>query len=110
MTASTKELSFNQYQEKASETAIYKETYYPFASLMIEAAEFCDLITKQQLRGDLKGVWRDEMVAEAGDVLWNLAECLSQYGIKLQEVADYNVAKLASRKDRGMIMGDGGSR
>jgi len=104
------ELSFNDYQEYAHQTAIYEHDYYPFASLMIEAAEFADLITKQQLRGDLKGAWSDELMAEAGDVLWNLAECLTQYDITLQDVAEYNIKKLADRAERGVLQGDGGNR
>ena len=103
-------ITFDKYQEEAHKTAMYEHDFYPFGSLMIEAAEFADLVAKQQLRGDLKGVFHDEMVAEAGDVLWNLAECLTQYGISLQVVAQYNIDKLTDRAKRGKIKGDGGSR
>ena len=103
-------MQFNEYQKEALKTAVYTHDYYPFASLMIEAAEFCDLVTKQQLRGDDKGLWPDELKAEAGDVLWNLAVALDQYGIQLQDVADYNIEKLRSRQERGVLKGDGGDR
>lgn len=103
-------MTFDGYQKEAAKTAMYEHSFYPFGSLMIEAAEFADLVAKQQLRGDNKGVFHDEMIAEAGDVLWNLSECLSQYGISLQVVADYNIEKLTDRAKRGVIKGDGGSR
>lgn len=103
-------ISFNEYQQRCNDTAIYDDDYYPFASLMIEAAEFADLVTKIQLRGDDGHVDRGKLMAEAGDVLWDLAECLSQYNIDLQDVADYNLSKLASRKVRGVLTGNGGDR
>ena len=103
-------LTFNGYQTEAAKTAMYKHDFYPFASLMIEAAEFADLVAKQQLRGDDRGVFHEKLVAEAGDVLWNLAECLSQYGITMQNVAEYNIFKLKDRAERGVIKGDGGER
>lgn len=103
-------LTFNGYQDEAAKTAQYEHDFYPFASLMIEAAELADLVAKQQLRGDLKGVFHEELIAEAGDVLWNLSECLRQYDITLQAVAEYNVWKLQDRAERGVIKGDGGSR
>lgn len=103
-------MTFDEYQAKAASFAVFESDYYPFASLMIEAAEFADLITKQQLRGDDKGVMPDDLMAEGGDVLWNLAVALGQYGVSLQDCADYNIDKLESRKARGVIKGDGGDR
>jgi len=103
-------MNFNDYQKEAAKTGVYKESYYPFASLMIEAAEFADVVTKTALRGDPKEVNKDELLSEAGDVLWNLSECLSQFSLSLQDAAEYNVSKLRSRKERGKLMGDGGSR
>lgn len=101
---------FDEYQERAAETAQYQHKFYPFASLMIESAELSDLVAKQDLRGDNKQADRDELISEAGDVLWNLAMCCRQYGVDLSTVARCNLAKLASRADRGVIKGDGGKR
>ena len=103
-------LAFDKYQEEAKKTAVYEHSFYPFASLMIEAAEFADLVAKQELRGDLKGVWPEDLIAEAGDVLWNLAMALSEYGVSLGDVAEYNINKLRDRQERGVIKGDGDKR
>lgn len=103
-------LSFDEYQLAAHETAQYEEVFYPFASLMVEASELSDLVIKPLLRGDKKLINPNDIIAEAGDVLWNLAEICTLYGVTLQEVADYNIAKLRSRAERGVIKGDGGDR
>ena len=102
--------TFKEYQEEANRTAVYEHSYYPFASLMVEAAEFADIVTKWELRGDKQGPFRDDLIAEAGDVLWNLAECLTQYNITMEEVAAYNIEKLRSRSIRGVLKGNGGDR
>jgi len=69
-----------------------------------------DLFVKPILRGDDKEINMDELISEAGDVLWNLSCLLEDNGITLQEVASKNIAKLASRMERGVIQGDGGDR
>jgi NTP pyrophosphatase (non-canonical NTP hydrolase) len=100
----------NNYWLEAKATAIYTNEYYPFASLMIEAAEFSDVVTKSMLRGDPAIGLRKELIKEGGDVLWNLCAALAQYDITLEQVALYNLQKLADRAERGVIMGSGGER
>ena len=48
--------------------------------------------------------------AELGDVAWFVAGTAAVFGMTLSEVCKYNVAKLASRKKRGVIQGDGDKR
>ena len=103
-------MTFDEYQKIAHETAIYTHRFYPAASLMVESAELADLFLKPQLRGDDKPININKVISEAGDVLWNLSELLYQNELSLQDVADYNVKKLASRADRGVLKGDGGER
>jgi hypothetical protein len=103
-------MTFNDYQQQAMKTAIFTQPFYPFASLMIEAAEYADLVTKPMLRGDNVPIDPQEMIAEAGDVLWNLAASLDQYSITLDQVATYNIQKLKDRAARGVIQGSGGNR
>jgi NTP pyrophosphatase (non-canonical NTP hydrolase) len=103
-------MTFDEYQLQAESTAIFNHAFYPAASLMIEAAELADLFCKPQLRGDDKVIDRGEVVAEAGDVLWNLAVLLKRNNIKLSEVAEYNIKKLKDRQARNVLMGDGGER
>lgn len=101
---------FNDYQHEIRETAQYQHMMYPIASLMVESSELADLFIKPILRGDMKEISREEVISEAGDVLWNLAMILDDFGIQLDEVAMYNVAKVKDRQVRGVIKGSGGNR
>ena len=51
-----------------------------------------------------------ELSKELGDVLWYLAVIADYLGIKLEDVAVNNLAKLASRKQRGKSRGSGDNR
>lgn len=52
----------------------------------------------------------EELKKEAGDILWQLSGLCSIMGWKLNDVAQMNLDKLASRKERGVIDGDGDNR
>ena len=52
----------------------------------------------------------EAMQLEAGDVLWQLAGLCSVMGWDLEEIARMNLEKLASRKKRGVIDGNGDNR
>jgi NTP pyrophosphatase (non-canonical NTP hydrolase) len=103
-------MDFDEYQKQAAETAIYENNFYPIASLMVESAELSDLFIKPMLRGDDKKIDVNELMSEAGDVLWNLAMLLNDNGVDLSAVACYNLQKLKSRQERGVIKGSGGNR
>ncbi len=45
-----------------------------------------------------------------GDVLWYLSEICTRLGVRLEDVAAGNIAKLADRAARGVITGDGDRR
>ena len=47
---------------------------------------------------------------ELGDVLWYVAGLASELGLKLSEVAHGNIVKLSSRKQRGVLKGEGDDR
>ena len=47
---------------------------------------------------------------EAGDILWQLSGLCKVMGWSLEDVAQMNLDKLASRKDRGVIVGNGDNR
>lgn len=51
-----------------------------------------------------------EIVKELGDVLWYVAVIASYLDTSFQAVADANIAKLDSRKNRGIISGHGDNR
>jgi NTP pyrophosphatase (non-canonical NTP hydrolase) len=103
-------MDFNDYQKLAQQTAIYTDPMYLVTSLMIEAAEASDLFVKLLLRGDDVEIDKVKVVSELGDVLWNLANMAADQGLKLEDIAIFNVEKLKSRQARGVIQGSGGDR
>jgi NTP pyrophosphatase (non-canonical NTP hydrolase) len=103
-------MTLDEYQSGAILTAKYDDPIYPIASLMVESAELADLFIKPWLRGDDGDPVRKEVLAEAGDVLWNLANLLNDMDITLEEVAVYNIKKVNDRLERGVISGSGGNR
>ena len=111
MLTATELMSFNEYQTKAHATSNYNHPFYPYWGLMEEAAEVSKLVGKQVLRGDDKPMpTNQEVIAELGDVLWMVSEIAHQHNVSLQDVADYNIRKLADRSRRGVIKGDGDFR
>ena len=103
-------MDFNEYQKLAQQTAIYTDPMYLVTSLMIEASEAADLFVKLLLRGDDVEIDKVKVVSELGDVLWNLANMAADQGLKLEDIAIFNVEKLKSRQARGVIQGSGGDR
>lgn len=51
-----------------------------------------------------------EIAKEIGDVLWYCAALAHDLGYDLDTIADMNIAKLSSRKERGVIGGEGDNR
>ena len=51
-----------------------------------------------------------ELKKEAGDILWQLAGLCRVLGWSLDDIANGNLDKLASRQQRGVIDGDGDNR
>jgi NTP pyrophosphatase (non-canonical NTP hydrolase) len=64
-----------------------------------EAGEVADLIKKGIGHGH--DVPLDKLTSELGDVLWYVAAVAKCYGLTLEEVAMYNVAKLRKRYPDG---------
>lgn len=110
-------MEFNEYQKKALTTAGYDEKYkiiYPAIGLGNEAGEVLGKV-KKWLRGDDgEGMISDERKSalkdELGDVLWYIAVLAKDLDIDLGDIAQANVTKLQSRKERGTIKGDGDKR
>ena len=79
-----------------------------------EAGEVADKV-KKVLR-DKNGEFfkdpstREEIMKEIGDVLWYCATLANDLGYSLEEVAEANIKKLSSRKERGMLGGNGDNR
>lgn len=104
-------MDFKEYQELAETTAMYPESAkltYPLLGLNGEIGEVCEKV-KKHIR-DGRELDKDDLTKELGDVLWYLAITARDLGINLQDVAEVNIAKLKSRKERGVIQGSGDNR
>lgn len=126
-------LTLNEYQEKAMSTCLPESDnlFYMLDHLVGEVGEFASKAGKHMRKGKLHitttqrdeegkilhtQVWnvsdeeRHLMLSEIGDILWQTAGLAKVMGVTLEEVADENLAKLASRKERHVIAGDGDER
>lgn len=104
-------MQLNEYQGYALETAVFPKevkVLYPLLGLVGEAGEVADKY-KKVLRGD-KQLDAESLVKEVGDVLWYIAVLSYDLGYTLEEVAQMNINKLASRQERGVLKGDGDTR
>jgi NTP pyrophosphatase (non-canonical NTP hydrolase) len=110
-------MTFNEYQDTAKQTAIYDidtetmELAYLMLGLNDEAGE-CAAKLKKHLRGDyeLDDEKKKEFAKELGDVLWYIANSARVLGFTMDEVAEMNLEKLLSRKERGVLKGNGDNR
>lgn len=110
-------MNFDEYQQKTAETAEYpsvggKRYIYPLLGLLGESGEVAEKIKKVVRDGDgqISDGKRMELKKELGDVLWYLARLSAELDLSLEDVARTNIEKLSSRKDRGVLHGDGDSR
>ena len=108
-------MDFDEYQRKAAATAIYPTevgVVYTALGLASEAGEVAGKV-KKVLRDengdfDLQAAYR--IADEMGDVLWYMAQLATELGVPLASIASGNIAKLASRSERGVLGGSGDER
>lgn len=72
------------------------------------AEKFKKLVRDKQ--GKLTQEDRDEIIKELGDVLWYVNAVAHLLGSSIEEVAQKNLGKVLSRKQRGTISGSGDNR
>jgi NTP pyrophosphatase (non-canonical NTP hydrolase) len=110
-------MDFNNYQFRASKTAIYPKEglqglLYTSLGLVSEAGEVAGKV-KRILRDDQSAISPDrheQLVDELGDVLWYCAMVADELGITLSYAAQRNIDKLEDRMNRGKIQGSGDNR
>ena len=109
-------MQFSEYQKASRKTQLYPDVgnniYYPALGLGGEAGELLNK-TKKIMRdhgGKITDEVRADLKKEIGDVLWYVAAFCDELGLDLDEVAQLNIDKLASRKSRGVITGSGDER
>jgi NTP pyrophosphatase (non-canonical NTP hydrolase) len=109
-------MTLDEYQDLAIESAVYNPRFaitYPALKLSGEAGEVSEKVGKRlrDFDGDLTDPeWQDALAKELGDVLWYIAALARDIGWTLEEVAEANLSKLASRMERGVIGGSGDDR
>lgn len=126
-------LTLNEYQNKAMSTCMPESDnlFNMLVNLVGEVGEFASKAGKHMRKGKLHitttqrdeegkilhtQVWnvsdeeRHLMLSEIGDILWQTAGLAKVMGVTLEEVAEENLAKLALRKQRNVIAGDGDER
>lgn len=108
-------MTINEYQNKAIETAIYgvgNSIIYPTLGLAGEAGEVADKVKKvlRDSNGEFSDEVKKQIIFESGDVLWYLAALARDLGYTLEEMAQMNLDKLASRRERNQIKGSGDNR
>ena len=115
-------MNLNEYQTEAQSFAVNDDLMHFTFGLLEEAGEAAGVL-KRVFRFDL-GYWdsdsnydygvsymaRDKLIMELGDILWHVALVANNLGYSLEAVADLNLQKLQSRKQRDMIKGSGDDR
>jgi NTP pyrophosphatase (non-canonical NTP hydrolase) len=116
-------MDFNEYQIESRKTAIYKNArgfgnnlvlplVYLSLGLNGEAGEVAEVVKKliRDKQGVLDEKVKEDLRGELGDVLWYLANLATELGLDMNDIAQFNLDKLASRKARGVLQGSGDSR
>lgn len=104
-------MELNEYQRKASVTVldtVRNDDSYMFLGLVSEVGELASL--RKRERRDHTMAHPQMVKAELGDILWYLSQVAGCYGFSLEEIADYNLCKLAARAANGTLSGAGDSR
>lgn len=111
-------MNFDDYQEKTEETAIYPGSgellglIYATLGLASESGEIAGKV-KKIIRDDNGVISKEKSEAladEVGDVIWYVARLAEELNHRLDGIAQRNLDKLNSRKDRGVIGGSGDNR
>jgi NTP pyrophosphatase (non-canonical NTP hydrolase) len=118
----------NEYQTRAMSTRLPScgNAIYMLFGLMAEVGEIADKIAKWRRKGvcrldmdhlvfntgDLQEAegYKSELMKEVGDCAWFIVGIADCFGFTLEEVMQQNLDKLASRRERGVIDGNGDNR
>lgn len=132
-------MELNKYQEQAMKTCMESSNNfaYMFLNLVGEVGEFASKVAKAirkeqmsignvpvegedpewqknklfyQMTREEATELEDGLKKEAGDILWQLSGLCTVMEWSLDEIAQLNLEKLASRQQRGKINGDGDNR
>jgi len=109
-------ITATEYQNKAAETAIFpkeKALEYLTLGLAGEAGEIANKVKKLIRDGADREEYHAKLNAighELGDVLWYCAMLAREVDMNLGRIMEDNLEKLADRKARNRLQGDGDNR
>ncbi len=109
-------MNLSDYQIFAKTTALYpnagQNLYYPALGLGGETGEVLNKVKKvmRDHGGTVTDEYRAILRSELGDVLWYVAALARELNLDLDDIAQANLDKLLSRKERGTLGGDGDTR
>ena len=109
-------MTFEEYQKFCKTTAIYPDTtklMYPALGLTGEAGEIANKVKKLIRDGADREDYHAKLNAighELGDVLWYCAMLAKEVDMNLGRIMEDNLEKLADRKARNRLQGDGDNR
>lgn len=91
----------------AANTGSNAELAYLALGLAGESGEVAEKIKKKLRDGKFNS---QELAKELGDVFWYLSQLCLAISYDPSEILEENLKKLASRRDRGVIQGEGDNR
>ena len=113
-------MTLEEYQKQAMTTcmASSENFSYMFLNLVGEVGEFASKVAKAIRKNQISVVYNEivgttddeELQKEAGDILWQLSGLCTVMGWDLEDIAQQNLDKLASRQQRNVIDGSGDNR
>jgi len=108
-------MGFDEYQKRARTTAIYpSDNSIAYLALGIagESGEVAEKVKKsiRDFGGELSKEYKQAIAYELSDVLWYIANMAYELGYSLETIAEMNLEKLFSRKERGKLGGNGDTR
>lgn len=110
-------MNFNDYQKQALTTVIssgdeFKDLLHWVLGMNGEAGEVAEKVKKiiRDKGGEVSQADKEELAKELGDVLWYVAVFAHDLGVSMDKIAEQNLDKLRSRKERGVLGGSGDNR
>ena len=113
-------MTLEEYQKQAMTTcmASSENFSYMFLNLVGEVGEFASKVAKAIRKNQISVVYNEivgttddeELQKEAGDILWQLSGLCTVMGWNLEDIAQQNLDKLASRQQHNVIDGSGDNR
>lgn len=114
--ASVRPVELDDYQRGALRTAASRDKKNELLHLVLglvgESGEVAEKFKKwvRDLDSDESRIDRADIAKELGDVLWYVAVLADYLDLSLDDIAAANLAKLASRQQRGVLSGSGDNR